>query len=585
MGQVNLRESTSALLRIPIGVIVLALGSCSSPKDVSIDVPFIEASDFGNERFAKEYTRLVSEIERTGGAENELAALADFYFANHRLLEARELYMSISEEFGPDAKRSYFLARILQDFGESEGAIAHYRESIRLDSSYALSYLKIGDALSKAGDRTAAVEAYGDCLERSDENAYALMGLGRIAVDDEDWEGAQSFLLRSLKSDSGILSTYTLLESVYKELGDIFQADRIREASSRSERFHEPEDPWLDALSDQCFEPYRLSVLGSMLLATGRVEKGIALLERAFEIAPEDASFSYQLGKAYSKNGDNEKAKRQFVRAIERDPGLEDAHYQLIAIVQGAGDISSAIDASSTALASNPTSAGLYRQRGVLLESVNRLNDAIAAYKMALELDSASVENVEALANCYWANGMQAKAIPLYEKACDLSPLALKPRAMLGNYYLSTDDIERASQRIDEAYELDPKLEGLSELKSTLHLRLGNRFFRERRFVKAETNYRASLAADSKNADVLSNLSMLYLQTERLDQAMFVARKLVSLRPDSAAYRTLAGIEMKSGDREAAIATLRKGLGLAKRTGAVDEIALFEEILKQIGAK
>lgn len=101
---------------------------------------------------------------------------------------------------------------------------------------------------------------------------------------------------------------------------------------------------------------------GLQLLKAGRVDEAVAAFQNAQQASPQDPQVHAYLGAAYNLKGDHERA----VGAFEESLGLQKtpkAHYNL----------------------------------GLAYESVQRMDDATAQYRMALELDPSYAPAVEAM--------------------------------------------------------------------------------------------------------------------------------------------------------------------------------------------
>jgi tetratricopeptide (TPR) repeat protein len=239
---------------------------------------------------------------------------------------------------------------------------------------------------------------------------------------------------------------------------------------------------------------------------SGRVGRAIHLLERSRAIEPARARTHLELGKAKLKADDRAAAVSAFTEAIRIDAALAEAHYALVRELHQSREPGPALAASDAALRSNPTNAGLHRQRGTLLQAAGKLEDAEMMFRHAVSLDPGDVKNVEALGNFYWFTKRTGPAVEQFERARALSRLAVKPRALLGGFYLEAGQMAEAESCIAEAYEIDPATEGIEELRALLHVRQGNTLFRAGDAAAAERAYRLALEARPDHEEALTNL-------------------------------------------------------------------------------
>lgn len=159
--------------------------------------------------------------------------------------------------------------------GELGGALAAFREAVRLDPSDAASALGLARTLLASGDPGAANRALDEAirLDPASVQAYGARGDARRALGDR----------------AGALSDYGA-------------ALRLR-----------PDDAAL------------LNRRGLMLARQGELHRAIADFDRAIGLDPRDAAPHYNRGRVYDRLGDLVEAVAEYDRAIRLDPALAPA--------------------------------------------------------------------------------------------------------------------------------------------------------------------------------------------------------------------------------------------------------------------
>src|SRR5579859_5038205 len=163
-------------------------------------------------------------------------------------LLALALLVSMTDCAGPRANAHFDRGFALYEKGDHDGAIAEYREAIRLRPDYAEAHYNLGIALSGKGDLDGAIGEYRQAIRLKPEDATAHYNLGTALWGKGDRDGA---------------------------IGEYRQAIRLK-----------PEDA--EAHDN----------LGAALHGTGDDEGAIAEYRQAIRLKPEDAEAHMGLGVA-----------------------------------------------------------------------------------------------------------------------------------------------------------------------------------------------------------------------------------------------------------------------------------------------
>lgn len=94
---------------------------------------------------------------------------------------------------------------------------------------------------------------------------------------------------------------------------------------------------WQEQSSHPSEQPY--VNLGNLLMEQGQTKEGLALLETAASLAPNNAYCHLSLGMAYRQLGRLEPAQHELERATQIEPGNAQAHYQLGRVYKEAHDL------------------------------------------------------------------------------------------------------------------------------------------------------------------------------------------------------------------------------------------------------
>lgn len=246
-------------------------------------------------------------------------------------------------------------------------------------------------------------------------------------------------------------------------------------------------------------------LLGLLLIDAGRLDEAAALLGLALSLSPGDPALLVHLGEVHRLQGDLATAERSFAAALAASPGYPSAraglgqvalaggrwreaadhleaalaavpeanllHYPLAMAYRGLGDLAKAEshlarrgvvglrppDPQIEALAAVRTGEGVHRMRGRLALRVGRVDDAVAAFRRALEANPASAEARVDLAAALAAQDNPLAAIGLLREAAAAAPDNATARFNLGVLLHHQGDVDGALVHLRRAVELAPE--------------------------------------------------------------------------------------------------------------------------------
>lgn len=274
------------------------------------------------------------------GALEEYALLCH---ANGQLEAASGAYRSLVRLQPREGRWPYLWAVIEAGYGRLDEATRLLREATRLAPDHVPGWLRLGVALLKADDITAANSAYEEALQRAPENAYALLGLARCALAGERWTAARGLLQRAAAADPRMGPAFHLLSTVHERLGNHEAAEAALTRADAATMEVEPPDPWIDNMYRSCYDIYRLRVVAAAALAGGNPDRALDVCERARMLAPDDARVYWQFGRIYLRVGRFSEARQALERSIELDPADDKAQLDLINLLQQQGDRAAAL--------------------------------------------------------------------------------------------------------------------------------------------------------------------------------------------------------------------------------------------------
>jgi tetratricopeptide (TPR) repeat protein len=183
-------------------------------------------------------------------------------------------------------------------------------------------------------------------------------------------------------------------------------------------------------------------------------------------------------------------ANERITRAVEQDPA--DAMNWLVfwKINPTAMQGTAILRATET----NPTLALVQYELGQFELALGKYTEAKEAFERALQVSPHHFRSVVGLAYATVSADPNADVEPLYRKAADIAPRFLEVRDLLGSYYATIEETEKAEKEFEAALQANQKY-------YPAHLSLGLTLLRAGRFAEAEPSLLRVVELDPANAD------------------------------------------------------------------------------------
>lgn len=407
---------------------------------------------------------------------DHVGQLGKVYQANYFYDEASACYSRAMELDPKNPQWPYYLAYLADMKGDTGRGGALLDRTIELDPAYLPARLRRADNRYKTGDHVGAKADYEAALDLNMANAYANLGLGRIAADAGDWATAEKHLKMVLNANGEFGTAYRLLATVYENLGQEEEQQRAANAAESLRRFEASPDPWVDELDQFCFHTEKLlttasraeadrdwdkalayysrvlsiepdnfvgnAKLGALLQKMDRFAEAAPLLERALTMpARSDIRIStihLNLGNNYYFQGAPDKAVPHYLKALELDPSIESAHHGLASCYLQLDRPNDVIVHCQKALALRPDSHEAQYNWGQALLKLNDVEGALPHFAEAARVDPSLPSADYKAGSYYYEQGDRAMAAPYLERALEAArtanntALAARIQSMLG---------------------------------------------------------------------------------------------------------------------------------------------------------
>ncbi len=172
------------------------------------------------------------------------------------------------------------------------GAIAEWREAIRLDPKLADANYSLGVTLWQSGDFPAAAEQLRQAIQIKPDYAEAYYTLGTVLKQMNQLPEAADALRQAIRLDRRFCGAHTTLAAVLRQLGD--NAGAAAESKAGAEMSKKKTDLQAATFATNS---------GRRLLNAGDLDGAISQFRTAIHAVPSYALAHYELGLALSQKG------------------------------------------------------------------------------------------------------------------------------------------------------------------------------------------------------------------------------------------------------------------------------------------
>ncbi len=357
--------------------------------------------------------------------------------------------------------------------GKNDDSAAAFRKATELDLRSSRAHKGLAAALSAAGKGAEAVTAARKAVELDPNSAEAHSTLGAVllASDPKTWNDAIA------EAQDGAFKNPKNPE-VQMIVGKIFAADgRLDQAASSYRRALETDPDFMPArvalvnalfikgdLDGALAESRKLAAaapnsgdvqvqFGELLLRKNDYENAVAPLEKAVKLLPGSAEAHYYLGRAYHFTSRTKEALAPYEKAVQLQPSNLDFRATYGLILAQNGQFEKAAEELKKVVASPgyKNSAG-FTNLGFAYRSMDRNDEAITAYRKALELDPKNGQAAFGLAWSYQNAKRYDESIAACKQAMQLeAALAPACHQTMAWSYVSKKDFKAARESLTAA--------------------------------------------------------------------------------------------------------------------------------------
>jgi predicted Zn finger-like uncharacterized protein len=393
-------------------------------------------------------------------------------------------------------------------------------------------------AMLALGRAEEAVPRANVLLAKAPENAEVQLWHGHVLEALERWEDAESDFRGVIEKAPKVFDGYVALSQL------LFKRSRPEEAARVLSQ----------ATSKVKDSAEVRRMLGNSELTRIHLPEAIKQFEAALKFDARDPGALYGLVIAQRKSGLLDAADATLDRLQAADPLFPGLSLERGQLMETRGKYEQAAELYRKALAARPNDGDLKLRLGAALVTAGKVDDAEGVLEQVLKERPASAEAEHYFGRVLFARKETALAVQRFERSVNFDMRVPEYHMYLAWALLEQGDYGSAMESVQRAIKLDPNLGDARWILGRIQLRTGA--------VKdALVNLQAALRLKPGRIEALANIGDAYDELRDLSDAIKNYQEAVKRAPDNAEwwYR-LGQLQLDKGQREPARASLAEAV-------------------------
>lgn len=265
-------------------------------------------------------------------------------------------------------------------------------------------------------------------------------------------------------------------------------------AAHRAGQYAEAENLYRRILRHSPDNAQVLCMLGTLSCATGRMEAGVAALQRAVRLDPREVAAQFNLAQALEHLGRLDEARQCYERIVQMAPQDADARVHAGRLLMRCAMPERAIEHFRKAAQLRPNVPQVHNLLGIALHAVGKIAEALAAFEEVVRLAPTKADHQSNLGHLLRLNGRTQEALAVLERAVSLDPQHTGAQINLANTLVDLDRAAESLPYYERAITARPR-------EADFHASYGMALEALGRQADAVKEYRAALALDAGHPD------------------------------------------------------------------------------------
>jgi tetratricopeptide (TPR) repeat protein len=270
--------------------------------------------------------------------------------------------------------------------------------------------------------------------------------------------------------------------------------------------------------------PEKYLASGDKYFKAGQFNEAILQYRNAVQLNPRLAKAHFQLAQAFLAMQSFQPAYKELQRTVDLEPGNAEAQLQFASILIASKKFDEAKVAAEKVLATAPDNARAHAILGDRLALTGDPAGAIAKFQTAIKMDPQRVESYSSLAAVYMSRGQVSDAESVYKQAAQSNARSVQARVNLGSFYLSQRKFAQAEAEMSAASKLSPR-------DPHPRLMLANAYAAEGSLAEAERVCAQLKAVAPDDPRAYRALAVFFRASEQREKAVTELQSLRSSKP------------------------------------------------------
>jgi tetratricopeptide (TPR) repeat protein len=289
----------------------------------------------------------------------------------------------------------------------------------------------------------------------------------------------------------------------------------------------------------------------------GNLEQAEYLYKKILKKQPDNPDVLHMLGVLFCQRAQYDVSIKYIRQALQLRPSdLASAHCNLGVALMEKGQLDEAIAHYQKALDVNPLFGKAYCNLGNALRKKGQLDKAVTHCRKAIELNPSFDVAHYNLGNAFREKGLLDDAITYYQKAIELNPSFAKAHCNLGNALREKELLDEAITHCRKAIELNPSF-------AVAYYNLGSALREKGHLNEAVIHYQKAIELNPSFAKAHCNLGNVLREKGLLHEAVTQYQKALELDPSfDVAYCNLGATLQEKGLLDEAATHYQKAIEL-----------------------